>query len=290
MHHTLYTLLVLANFPTIPADLKALSNDQFKAREAATVRLKSLPGWTVFYFEDQARRAKDQEVRLRCASLAGSLRRKWEDFLLRHEAHLVLAIYPNIPKDIEALGERGSFKERVNTAIRIRSLPGFTAPYFEYYARKAPKPEVRNLCERICKRKEKEWTLILESKGSWQLENNISNLNQKNHDSPKFWFNILTNLSKLSPEDLKLVEAQKNCPICVPGNGPDPLGCRGVPIKITLKGQTVFLCCKDCIKKAQADSNKTLANVESFKRLSFLTKKQIEECLEEMCKFSDDNK
>lgn len=101
---------------------------------------------------------------------------------------------------------------------------------------------------------------------------------------------ILSNLSKLGPEDLKLVEAQKYCLICDPGCGPDPLGCRGVPVKIALKGQTVILCRKDGIKKAQANPDKTLAEVEKVKKLSLQTKKQLEEKLKQMSNSSDDNK
>ena len=32
----------------------------------------------------------------------------------------------------------------------------------------------------------------------------------------------------------------------------------GVPVKITLRGQTVFLCCKGCVAKAKRSPEETL--------------------------------
>jgi uncharacterized protein (TIGR03000 family) len=71
---------------------------------------------------------------------------------------------------------------------------------------------------------------------------------------------IAENLAMLEDEDHKLAEAQKICPITK-----DPLGALGVPVKITLKGQPVFLCCKECINKAQSDPDKTLAAIKELK-------------------------
>jgi hypothetical protein len=42
----------------------------------------------------------------------------------------------------------------------------------------------------------------------------------------------------------------------------------GVPVKIMLKGQPVFVCCKDCVEKAQEDPDKTLARVEKLRAKS----------------------
>jgi uncharacterized protein (TIGR03000 family) len=72
---------------------------------------------------------------------------------------------------------------------------------------------------------------------------------------------IAANLDKLSSEDRDLAEAQKFCPM----HPDDVLGSMGVPFKITLKGQPVFLCCKDCREKAEADPDKTLAKVKELK-------------------------
>jgi hypothetical protein len=71
---------------------------------------------------------------------------------------------------------------------------------------------------------------------------------------------IKANLAKLSPEDRKLAEAQK---VCVESN--EALGGMGVPIKIMVKDQPVFLCCNACKKGALADPEKTLAKLEKIK-------------------------
>jgi hypothetical protein len=68
--------------------------------------------------------------------------------------------------------------------------------------------------------------------------------------------------AKLSPEDLKLVEAQEWCAV-MPD---DRLGCMDAPIKLMIKDQVVFICCKGCEKKALADEDKTLAKVEELKK------------------------
>jgi multidrug efflux pump subunit AcrA (membrane-fusion protein) len=68
-------------------------------------------------------------------------------------------------------------------------------------------------------------------------------------------------LAKLSPEDRKLAQAQRTCPI----QG-TTLGAMGVPVKLTLEGKPVFLCCKGCVAEANANSGKTLARVEELKK------------------------
>ena len=67
--------------------------------------------------------------------------------------------------------------------------------------------------------------------------------------------------AKLSPEDRALVEAQEWCVI----NNEDRLGAMGPPVKIEVKGQPVFLCCKSCQKKALAEPDQTLAKLEELK-------------------------
>ena len=49
---------------------------------------------------------------------------------------------------------------------------------------------------------------------------------------------------------------QRTCPV----TGED-LGSMGKPIPVTLKGQTVYVCCRGCAAKSQADPDKTLAAV-----------------------------
>jgi Cu(I)/Ag(I) efflux system membrane fusion protein len=71
---------------------------------------------------------------------------------------------------------------------------------------------------------------------------------------------VKANLDKLDPEDRKLAQAQGLCPVTG-----EPLGSMGKPIKLTVKGQTVFVCCKGCTDDALADPDKTLAKVREFR-------------------------
>ncbi len=68
-------------------------------------------------------------------------------------------------------------------------------------------------------------------------------------------------LAKLSPEDRSVVASQGFCPILTDNR----LGSMGKPVKVLVKGQPVFLCCKGCVNKALADPAKTRANVEDAK-------------------------
>lgn len=72
---------------------------------------------------------------------------------------------------------------------------------------------------------------------------------------------IKANLAKLAPEDRKLAEEQKFCVV----ESDTRLGAMGVPLKIMVKDQPVFLCCKNCIKQAQDDPEKTLAKLKELK-------------------------
>lgn len=67
-------------------------------------------------------------------------------------------------------------------------------------------------------------------------------------------------LAKLSPEDRAAAEAQKYCAIQTKGL----LGSMGAPVKLELDGKPVFLCCKGCAGKAQANPKATLAKVEEL--------------------------
>lgn len=65
-------------------------------------------------------------------------------------------------------------------------------------------------------------------------------------------------LAKLSAEDRKLAEAQRFCPVLADSR----LGSMGVPVKLMINGQPVFICCEGCEKKARANPGKTLKAVE----------------------------
>jgi len=67
--------------------------------------------------------------------------------------------------------------------------------------------------------------------------------------------------AKLTPADRKLVEEQEFCVI----SDDERLGSMGAPIKLDIKGQAVFICCKGCRKKAEADPDKTLAKLDELK-------------------------
>ena len=66
---------------------------------------------------------------------------------------------------------------------------------------------------------------------------------------------------KLSPEDRALVDAQERCAV----NTDSRLGSMGPPLKLTVKDQPVFICCKGCQKKALGDPDTTLATVAALK-------------------------
>jgi multidrug efflux pump subunit AcrA (membrane-fusion protein) len=72
---------------------------------------------------------------------------------------------------------------------------------------------------------------------------------------------VKTNLSKLSLEDRQLAEAQIYCPVL----SDNRLGSMGVPVKVMVKSQPVFLCCKGCVDNALAEPQKTLDKVAELK-------------------------
>ncbi|MGE3804281.1 MAG: hypothetical protein AB7K24_06380 [Gemmataceae bacterium] len=67
--------------------------------------------------------------------------------------------------------------------------------------------------------------------------------------------------AKLPPEERKLVDAQHLCPV-----HDEPLGHMGAPYKITLEGETVFLCCDACAPDAKADPKKIVAKVKELRQ------------------------
>jgi hypothetical protein len=73
---------------------------------------------------------------------------------------------------------------------------------------------------------------------------------------------IKENLAKLSPEDRALAEKQKYCV-----NQPDERlgGEMGVPIKLMIKGEPVFICCGGCKKDVLKDPDKALAKAKELR-------------------------
>ena len=66
----------------------------------------------------------------------------------------------------------------------------------------------------------------------------------------------LENIAQLPEADRQPAIAQRVCPITGAA-----LGSMGVPVKITLRGQPVFLCCKGCVGKAKREPDETLKKI-----------------------------
>lgn len=71
---------------------------------------------------------------------------------------------------------------------------------------------------------------------------------------------IRTALAKLSAEDRALAERQRYCPV-----QEERLGTMGVPLRETLDGKPVFVCCKGCRDALQKQPAVMLARVEGYK-------------------------
>jgi hypothetical protein len=69
------------------------------------------------------------------------------------------------------------------------------------------------------------------------------------------------NIEKLDGEDRAAALAQATCP--VRGLA---LGAMGKPVKITINGQAVFLCCKGCALEARNHPDEIVRRVEEFKK------------------------
>lgn len=81
-------------------------------------------------------------------------------------------------------------------------------------------------------------------------------------DQPDKEADIRASLAELSPEDRQLAEAQKFCVV----QADSRLGSMGKPVKLTIKDSVVFVCCKSCVRKAEADPDKTLARLAELKK------------------------
>jgi hypothetical protein len=69
-------------------------------------------------------------------------------------------------------------------------------------------------------------------------------------------------LAKLSPADRQLAEQQRFCPVLDDSR----LGSMGTPVKLTIEGETVFICCAGCKEDAQANTKETLRKVKELKQ------------------------
>lgn len=69
-------------------------------------------------------------------------------------------------------------------------------------------------------------------------------------------------MAKMPMHARAAAEAQKYCAIA----NKNLLGSMGMPVTLELEGRSVFLCCKGCVGKAQANPVATLAAVEKLKK------------------------
>jgi Cu(I)/Ag(I) efflux system membrane fusion protein len=72
---------------------------------------------------------------------------------------------------------------------------------------------------------------------------------------------IRTALDKLPPDERAAAERQKLCPITGM-----PLGSMGTPVKIDLRGKTIWLCCAGCEAEAAENPDKTLQKLKQIKQ------------------------
>ncbi len=71
---------------------------------------------------------------------------------------------------------------------------------------------------------------------------------------------LQANLAELAAEDRRLAEQQKYCPVM-----PEiRLGEMGTPHKVLVKGALVFVCCKACVRQAQEEPDKTIAQLKQL--------------------------
>jgi hypothetical protein len=75
---------------------------------------------------------------------------------------------------------------------------------------------------------------------------------------------IQANLKKLGDEDRKQAEEQKFCAVLHENR----LGSMGVPMKVVIQDQPVFLCCDGCETKARAHADRTLAKVKELREMT----------------------
>jgi hypothetical protein len=68
-------------------------------------------------------------------------------------------------------------------------------------------------------------------------------------------------LAELPAEDRARAEAQRTCPVT-----DQLLGSMGVPVKVAVLGQTVFVCCPGCDSEALERPAETLKKVDEFKK------------------------
>ena len=69
---------------------------------------------------------------------------------------------------------------------------------------------------------------------------------------------VMKGLAELSPEDRAAAVKQGVCPV-----SGERLGSMGKPMKVTLKGQTLFLCCPGCEEDLRKEPDKFLDKLKT---------------------------
>jgi hypothetical protein len=72
---------------------------------------------------------------------------------------------------------------------------------------------------------------------------------------------LRANLSQLGPEDQQRAEQQKYCPMMEGVR----LGEMGRPYKVTVQGDSIFVCCKKCVLAAQNEPDRALAKIRDLR-------------------------
>src|SRR5262245_65835359 len=74
---------------------------------------------------------------------------------------------------------------------------------------------------------------------------------------------IRANLAQLGPEDQRLAEQQKYCPLMEGVR----LGATGRPHKVTVKGVSAFVCCEGCVQATQDDPDQALTKIRELEQV-----------------------
>lgn len=77
------------------------------------------------------------------------------------------------------------------------------------------------------------------------------------HHAPSVTAGDTSPVAAAKQSDQELIEKQKTCPVT-----DQPLGSMGKPVKVVVKGRTVFLCCAGCKKKLFANPDKYLKKLD----------------------------
>lgn len=67
--------------------------------------------------------------------------------------------------------------------------------------------------------------------------------------------------TELTPDELAAANVQKMCPV-----SDEELGSMGGPIKVSIKGRDIYLCCEACVDAVKEDPDKYIAILDAAKQ------------------------